>query len=165
MGTQGASGLKEVLLGSNTADVIKRGSLPVLAVPEDATFRNPERIMLADDGGPLDKAEIKALLDIALRSKAEVMIVRVTDPEHLEKNGEPSAYVPLLGDIPYSHHFISGDKVNNALHDLAEEVNADMVVLLHRQRGIFENLFHRSTTTKLAMHTHIPMLVLQERKD
>lgn len=165
MGTQGASGLKEVLMGSNTADVIKRGRFPVLAVPQNAIYRTPKRILLADDGGPLDRADLKVLVGIARRSKAEVMVVRVNDPEEDGESADGSGYDALLGDLPLSHHSISGNKVNTALHEMAEQVDADLVVLLHRQRGIFENLFHRSTTTKLSMHTHIPLLVLQERKD
>lgn len=34
MGTKGASGLKHVVMGSNTFDVIKKSNVPVLAVPE-----------------------------------------------------------------------------------------------------------------------------------
>lgn len=164
MGTQGASGLKEVLMGSNTADVIKHGGLPVLAVPQDARYNNPKRIILADDGAPVRKESIKVLLDMARWSHAEIMIVHVSDPEENEGSSD-SPYDDLLGAIPHSHHFISGDNVNKALHDMADQSEADMVVVLHRKRGLFEQLFHRSTATKLAMHTHIPMLVLQQAGD
>ncbi|MBK6882677.1 MAG: universal stress protein [Flavobacteriales bacterium] len=51
MGTQGASGVKEVFMGTNTADVIKHSRLPVLAVPEQARHNGSTRIVLADDGG------------------------------------------------------------------------------------------------------------------
>jgi nucleotide-binding universal stress UspA family protein len=165
MGTQGASGLKEVLMGSNTADVIKRGGLPVLAVPQDARYSVPKRIVLADDGGHVHKETIKVLLDFARWSHAEIMIVRVVDPERTEDEQGDSAYDTLLGAIPHSHHFISGENVNSALHDIADQSGADLVVVLHRQRGLFESLFHRSTASKLAMHTHIPMLVLQQAAD
>ncbi|MBK6549167.1 MAG: universal stress protein [Flavobacteriales bacterium] len=50
MGTQGASGVKEVFMGTNTADVIKHSRLPVLAVPEQARHTGSTRIVLADDG-------------------------------------------------------------------------------------------------------------------
>lgn len=163
MGTQGASGLKEVLMGSNTADVIKHGGLPVLAVPQDARYRTPRRIVLAEDGGPVDKATLKVLLDIARWSQAEVMIVRVVEREDDAADPGPAAlYDEVMGAIPHSHHFISGENVNTALHDMADQSDADLVVVTHRQRGLFEQLFHRSTATKLAMHTHIPMLVLQQ---
>jgi nucleotide-binding universal stress UspA family protein len=166
MGTQGASGLKEVLMGSNTADVIKRGGLPVLAVPENAEYRSPKRIILADDGGPVEKGTLQVLVDIARWSHAEVMIVRVVSEDDAEGTDEGgSIYDNLLGAIPHSHHFISGENVNTALHDMADQSDADLVVVIHRQRGLFEQLFHRSTSTKLAMHTHIPMLVLQHAKD
>jgi nucleotide-binding universal stress UspA family protein len=163
MGTQGASGLKEVLMGSNTADVIKRTPFPVLAVPENASYRTPRRIILADDGGPVDRTTLKVLLDVARWSQAEVMIVRVINEESTVESGDAgSVYDDLLGAIPHSHHYISGENVNMALHDLADQSDADMVVVIHRHRGLFEQLFHRSIATKLAMHTHIPMLVLQQ---
>ncbi|MDQ3101325.1 MAG: universal stress protein, partial [Bacteroidota bacterium] len=103
MGTQGASGLKEVLMGSNTADVIKRGTLPVIAVPENSTYRSPRRIVLADDGGPVDRSTLKVLLDIARWSQAEVMIVRVVNEETTVETGSAtSIYDTLLGAIPHS---------------------------------------------------------------
>ncbi len=166
MGTQGASGLKEVLMGSNTADVIKRGGLPVIAVPENATYKAPKRIILADDGGPVDRATVKVLLDIARWSHAEVMIVRVATGDEAETSGiGGSQYDALMGAIPHSHHIISAENVNTALHAMADQSDADLVVVVHRQRGLFEQLFHRSVSTKLAMHTHIPMLVLQHATD
>jgi nucleotide-binding universal stress UspA family protein len=165
MGTQGASGLKEVLLGSNTADVIKRGGIPVLAVPQDTPAKLPQRIMVADDGGPVDPEATAILLKIARNTKAHVMVARVSTPDNegQEPSGE-SAYAALLGDIPTSYHYLSGENVHAALNELAEKSNVDIVVVLHRQRGLFEQLFHRSTATKLAMHTHIPMLVLQQAR-
>jgi nucleotide-binding universal stress UspA family protein len=162
MGTQGATGLKEVLMGSNTADVIRHSGFPVLAVPQDARYRTPKRIVLADDGGPLDKATITVLLNIARWSHSEVIIVRVVNEDSPAEGSQASAdYDALLGAIPHSHHTISGENVITALHDMADQSDADLVVVVHRHRGLFEQLFHRSTATKLAMHTHIPMLVLR----
>ena len=162
MGTQGATGLKEVLLGSNTADVIKRSVLPVFAVPEKNIYRTPKRIILADDGGLVTKDTVRPLLDIARWSQAEVMIVRVVNEETSVDEGAGSIYDTLLGAIPHSFHYISEENVTKALHDMADQNDADLVVVVHRHRGLFDQLFHRSTASRLAMHTHIPMLVLQQ---
>ena len=162
MGTQGATGLKEVLMGSNTADVIRHGGFPVLAIPEEARYRTQRRIVLADDGGPVDKPALAVLLNIARWSHSEVMIVRVVNEETTTEGASAAhLYDDLLGAIPHSYQYMSGENVNTALHDMADQSDADMVVVVHRQRGMFEQLFHRSTATKLAMHTHIPMLVLR----
>jgi nucleotide-binding universal stress UspA family protein len=162
MGTQGASGLKEVLLGSNTADVVRNGHLPVIAVPEKNTYRSPKRIILADDGGPVNKQAVKLLLDMARWSQSEVLIVRVVNEDTTVEEGGNTVYDTLLGAIPHSYHYLSSDDVSKALHDMADQNDADLVVIVHRQRGLFDQLFHRSTASRLAMHTHIPMLVLQQ---
>lgn len=40
MGTKGSSGLRKVTMGSNTGDVITKVKCPLLAVPENAIFKN-----------------------------------------------------------------------------------------------------------------------------
>ena len=40
MGTKGASGLKKILIGSNTVNVIAKTKVPVLVIPEVARFEN-----------------------------------------------------------------------------------------------------------------------------
>jgi nucleotide-binding universal stress UspA family protein len=163
MGTQGATGLKRVLMGSNTADVLQHARTPVLAVPEQARYRPPQRIVLADDGNQVDKGTIELLLDIARWSRSEINIVHVLpEGQGNEEELNASGYDLVLGAIPHTYHSVSGDNVMVALHDLADQSDADLVVVIHRKRGVLEQLFHRSVATQLAMHTHIPMLILQQ---
>ena len=66
MGTKGASGLKKILIGSNTVNVIANTKVPVLVIPEVARFENflnkgKNRIVLATD---LDLLENEDALDI-----------------------------------------------------------------------------------------------------
>ncbi|MEO8591110.1 MAG: universal stress protein [Flavobacteriales bacterium] len=162
MGTQGSSGLKATLMGNHTVEVIRHTDLAVLAVPEQARYRIPKRIVLADDGGPVDKAMLKVLLDIARWSRSEVMIVGTTDEETNSEHGSTAtAYDLLLGGIPHTHQYLSGENVHDALNDLADQSDADLVALPHRPRGSFQHLFQNSPATKLVMHTHVPMLVLR----
>jgi nucleotide-binding universal stress UspA family protein len=162
MGTQGASGLQEVLFGSNTAAVIKHGSFPVLAVPGSAQYSAPKRILLADDGGPVDKASIALLLDIARWSRSEVRIARVVNERSTAEASGDDTYDKLLGAIPHAQQYVSGENVEAALNELADQSDAGLLVVMHRKRGIFQGLFHRSTAAKLAMHTSLPLLVLQQ---
>ncbi len=164
MGTQGASGLQEVLIGSNTADVIKHGGLPVLAVPHACTYKAPKRILLAEDAGPVDKATLRPLLEIARSAHAEVAIVRVVkDGAPTEHGTGDDTYDLLMGAIPHTHAYLRGDAVDQALNDLADQGDTDLLVVIHRHRGLFEGLFHRSTSARLVMHSHVPLLVLHQR--
>lgn len=163
MGTQGASGLKAGLFGSNAADVVQRSTVPVLTVPEESRYREPRRILLADDGGEIRPGTLDLLLDIARWSKAEVMIVRVvaegTDPEHALAS---SSYDDLLGGVPHSHHPVSGANVADAISDMADQSDVDLVVMVHRHLGFFASLFHASNSKRMALHTHVPLLILEQ---
>jgi nucleotide-binding universal stress UspA family protein len=163
MGTQGASGLKASLFGSNAADVMQRSTIPVLTVPEESRYREPRRILLADDGGEVRPGTLDLLLDIARWSKAEVMIVRVmeegTDPEHAQAT---SSYDDLLGGVPHSHHPVSGENVADAISDMADQSDVDLVVMVHRHLGFFGSLFHASSSKRMALHTHVPLLILEQ---
>ncbi len=163
MGTQGASGLKTTLFGTNTADVIRRSSVPVLAIPEESTYRPPARIVLADDGGTVRSTTLDLLLDIARWSRAEIMIVRVVEEgQDPERVALISSYDELLGAVPHTHHVLSADNVTTALNDLVDQSDADLVVMVHRHLGFFGTLFHASSSKQLVLHTHIPLLVLEQ---
>ncbi len=166
MGTQGSAGLKRILVGSNTASVILRVRTSVLTIPEEATYRAPGRIMMIDDGRFMDKADLKQLLDIARWSKAEVMIVHIAlAGRSLDEPLGTSAHDELFGAIPRTHHSIDENNLVVALNELADQNDVDLMAVPHRHRSQFERYFHRSMSKRLAMYTHIPMLVLQMGSD
>lgn len=163
MGGRTTTKLERTLLGSNTASVIRHTGLPVLTVPAGTAYRAPARIVLADDGGPVERDAVKLLVDIARWSRSEVKIVHVVPADRLDEEGvEGSGYDQLLGAIPRSYHTVSGDNTLLVLSELADQSDADLVVVMHRQRGLLDQLFHHSVATDLALHTHIPMLILQQ---
>ena len=98
MGTKGASGLKKILIGSNTVNVIAKTKVPVLVIPEVARFENflnkgKNRIVLATDLDLLENEDaIDILKEIALliiEPKVRVLSVRPEKyrPPRFEKNG------------------------------------------------------------------------------
>ena len=67
MGTKGASGLKKILIGSNTVNVIANTKVPVLVIPEVARFENflkkgKNRIVLATDLDLLENEDASTFL-------------------------------------------------------------------------------------------------------
>ena len=49
MGTKGATGAKEVFLGTNTMYAIKKSKCPVIAVPSGFAFETPKEILFTTD--------------------------------------------------------------------------------------------------------------------
>lgn len=162
MGTQGASVMKAVFMGTNTADVIKHSALPVLAIPEQARFTGLKRIVLADDGGEVDPKVLDILIQIVMHTNAELIVTRVVNENtKVEDPAQTKGIATALRNVPHTTVHLSGDDI---MHELNEEVvrsNADLLALVHRERGIFDRLFHRSIASNIVMHTRTPMLVLQ----
>ena len=156
--------MEQVLMGTNTADVIKRGGMPVLAVPAQAVFKLPKHIILTDDSDPVASSTSRVLLDIAQRTGAALIVLRMINEDVHVGTAEPTvgSFEAVLGAVPHSHVYMSGEDLMGVLDDQLIRSDAEMLVVVHRQRGWVEGLFHRSMAGRLAMHTHVPMLVLQE---
>ena len=164
MGTQGATGIEHVLMGTNTADVIKRGGMPVLAVPAQAVFKLPKHIILTDDNDPVDPATTRVLLDIVKSTGALVIVLRMINEDVHVGLEKPSvcSFETVLSTVSHAHVYMDGEDLTGVLDDQIRRSDAEMIAVVHRERGWVQGLFHRSTAARLAMHTHVPMLVLQE---
>ena len=84
MGTKGASGIKEVFVGSNTAKVIEKSQHPVIAVPDSAVFHGIKKITYATDYYESDIDAIKTLSEIAEPFKAVINILHISNGEYIQ---------------------------------------------------------------------------------
>jgi len=164
MGTQGASGLKEVFMGSNTGAVLQQAGLPLLAIPSDFTFRPVQIIVLAVDDLDISSHQIVAPLTQLARSfDAKVMVY------HLEKELEEAGVDPsvdiFLDGVEHSFHYeLERKELNQSINAFVLENKADMLCMIRRPRGFFERFFRTSVTRKKVFSSPVPLLALLERK-
>ncbi|MFK7773121.1 MAG: universal stress protein [Saprospiraceae bacterium] len=162
MGTQGASGLKEIFLGSKTSGVMKQTHTSILAIPNSFTYRPIKDITFAVDSGIVaDDKVLQPLLELSKAYKSNVNIL------HLDKEKMVVGYDPgigiSLGDIPHSFHRISGSNdVNGMINLFVHEENSDMLCMIRRERGFWSNLFHQSVTMKEVFDSPVPLLILRD---
>lgn len=166
MGTKGASGLKEIFIGSNAAAVLEKASCPVIVIPEKAKFKNIDKIVFATDFGESDFDFIASLTEMAKLFKSEIMIVHVSQvrPEKADEKDLLQWYRKELKkkvNVEYkkiSFHILVGGNVDYELEDFIEKNKVDLLALSMRKRNIFSKLFEPSLTKKMAYHSHIPLL-------
>jgi nucleotide-binding universal stress UspA family protein len=162
MGTKGATGVKEVLIGSVAANVIGEVKIPVIAVPADTEVESPKRILFAVDDQCLTEGKLpEALQTLATDMDAEVMIVNVVpngEGAHAgsskEQQGRGSG---AFEGVKHSIHFIESNDVNQGIEDFIQENDVNMVAMVTRKQDLFSRLFGRSNTKAMAMHKHIPL--------
>ncbi|MFZ1687415.1 MAG: universal stress protein [Flavobacteriales bacterium] len=160
MGTQGTTAIN--LFGSSAGAVAKTSNVPVLIVPKDAHFAGLQRILLADDHVRVEPFALRMLVQLAQRTGASITLAHVLRSEAEEPDPLVLAdYDETLGLVPHTYTSATGDDVALALSNVAERDNMDLVAVLHRHTGFLEGLFHGSVAKHLAMHTRIPLLVLE----
>jgi len=164
MGTQGASGLREVLIGSITAAVMEEVECPVLAIPENAVFKGLNKIVFATDYAYNDFENVERVVDMARKFNAEVILLHISNGE-IDKAYEFDAIESfkerMVADSKYdkvTFKLLEYRDVIDGLNMYLDEIKADMLAMSMHHRTFFQKIFNRSKTKRMAFHTHIPLL-------
>lgn len=165
MGTQGASGLTKIFLGSVTYSVIKKSEIPVLAIPTDYTYNLPDKIVFATDyEGISNKHVLAPLFDIANAFDSKVLMFHAIEAK------EPiAAYIEELQvwkteknfhHIKHTNSIATCEDVTQGIIEFADENDASIIAMIPHSYNFFKNLVHKSKTKEIALESKVPLLVL-----
>ncbi|GGG29536.1 universal stress protein UspA [Dokdonia pacifica] len=164
MGTKGASGLKEIFIGSQTIKLIKKiKKLPLLIIPNEANFIPPKVIAYATDfKESILPHEIKTLEDIIKSNNGVLKITHVYDqksPEHIVESNYKKIKNSLSG-LEHTTHWLSNtSKKEKVLDEFIKKMNVDMLVLTYHKHSLLKRLFKEDIVKNIGFHTTIPVLI------
>ncbi|MDJ1486082.1 universal stress protein [Cytophagaceae bacterium YF14B1] len=161
MGTDGAYGLKQVFLGTNSVEVLTEATCPVLIIPAEAHFRGIEQIVFATDLWEEPSPDMLMVVEIARMFKAEISFVYipVNGTKELSDEDWKNFYQQLNYD-KISFHIQQGRNIEEGIRSFTEKMAADIVVMINYRRTFWDQLFTTSQTKQMAYHTKVPLLVL-----
>ena len=164
MGTQGASGAKEILLGTNTVHVIKNAKCPVLAIPSGFEYEAPEQILFPNDFEVwLDKNSSDQLLKITHSHISQVNVMHVYTGDELnttqQKNKEQLAKV--LSESGFFHE-VPSNEVIAAINEFQIKQKINLLVMIQNKHTFFERLFIEPVIKKIGFHVTVPFLVIPQ---
>ncbi|MEZ4984652.1 MAG: universal stress protein [Saprospiraceae bacterium] len=162
LGTTGARGLKEILLGSVAGEVLENACCPVLAVPEQAVFDGKlDNIAFTTTFSEEEVNGLKKVIETFAVFDSNIHCVNV-DLSHA------AAYHHRKDD--FAQHFASfprvkmkvldGDDFQSVLTDYLTDQQIDIVAMVTHKRSFFEELFNYSKTKSLSYHSRTPVLSL-----
>lgn len=172
MGTNGASGLKKIFIGSNTVNVIGKIKIPVLVVPGNAHYEDyintgKNRIVLATDLEELGKeCTLDILKEIGMLFQAPQLVVLNVRPEKttlplykkIERNFIMSLFRPEIDTTRatvFSKNIINGIKLY-----LDKKTDTGLVAMVAKETGAF---LEKHYTKEMASYADLPLLVLHDR--
>jgi nucleotide-binding universal stress UspA family protein len=153
LGTKGASGLQEILIGSNAATAIKNVITPIIVVPKNAKTHEVKNILLTSDYNNENEKNIINLVDENFNAKTELLHVKIPNETINEE------YTKKAKELGPKISIVEAENAEQAILSHAHENNYDLIILTPKDRGIIRNLFHHSVTKKLSMHSDIPLLI------
>jgi len=167
MGTKGASGLKEVFMGSVTGHLMEKAPCPVLAIPEESDYGNGlKNILFTSDFFPEEISSLKYALDLSdnLNAHFECVNTAIDYSDYKEK---------LINDWKEKLQFTKYKDVNfsiidaNSLEQISDYIDKYQINLLITtiyNNSFIEALFHYSLAKRLAHHCTIPILTIPSAK-
>ncbi|HKR06176.1 MAG TPA: universal stress protein [Bacteroidia bacterium] len=167
MGTNGASGLKEIIIGSNTGNVIELSKQPVLAIPRQARFKEIKNLGFAYDQESIqDMSRLDILKLFTGILNAGIQIFHVKDhTKKMDAPGPSNELVTLcnyLGAAIHSYTDFYGNEIEEGINKFIDEKKIDILIMIPRRHNLFQRLFKGSLTKKMAFHSKIPLLAIPE---
>ncbi|MDZ4757737.1 MAG: universal stress protein [Bacteroidota bacterium] len=166
MGTKGASGILDKIIGSNTFGVIEKSKCPVWSIPITAHIKEFKTVMYATDYSGDEVASIQQILNFSKLVGAETKVI------HFHELFEPNisdadkvAKTNLQGRFKGENiSFINLTRLdtNEGIEQYIENQNPNVLALAMHRRGFWSNLFHSSTTRHFALTSKIPVLAIHK---
>ncbi len=165
MGTTGASGIQEILIGSNTASVVGKSGIPVFVIPPGARHNAFKHILYTSDYSEPEFPAISRLIYFAELYNSKITVIHVQADADRYFNVEDNFFVKNKANIAHENITVdtlpNGD-ITDAINHYIDTKEVDMVVMAKHNRSWFDRIFHRSLSKKMTYHTKVPLLVLNK---
>ncbi len=167
MGTKGATGAKEVFIGTHTMYTIKKVKCPVMAIPSGFEYEEPKDILFPTDYN-LSKTNrylpfIKEICDTHV-CRLNILNAYYNVPLKDDQKEVKDFLDDFFKGNAHVFHIEEGVDVIEAVAGFQEKYKISLLVMIHNKHSFFENLLFRPVINQIAYHTNIPFLVIPSEK-
>ncbi|WP_299800233.1 universal stress protein [uncultured Maribacter sp.] len=167
MGTQGATGAKEVFLGSNTVKVLNLiTSTPILVVPTGFNFQSLKTLFFATDfSAPYKKNLFDSIIQLTKIWNASIEVVHIAIEFNLNDHQEAhkevlkerlSGFDIKFKNIPFEIN------TSKSIDTYTEDKDDSFLAILRHQHTFWEKVIGEAVVKKIAFHSKIPVLFLPQ---
>ncbi|WP_299100627.1 universal stress protein [uncultured Winogradskyella sp.] len=169
MGSHGVSGIKEVLVGSNTEKVVRHSDIPVLVVKHNPILFDFDNVVFASD---FTEEAIRPYLRAKstfdkLSAKLHLVYVNSPDGNFLSSSEIDKKIAEFLekadGDLNSLNavNVVSDYSVEKGILNFANVIGADVIaVATHGRKGL-SHFFEGSVSEDIANHSTLPVMTFK----
>lgn len=166
MGTKGATGIKKLIIGSNTGAVITKVKCTTLIVPENATYLPLKEIVFPTDFSLFYGVKtLEPLFELLEQFHSTLRILHMGhDEKHL--NPEQLKNKEFLDDYlnhrNHSFHFLTNKRIEESVQCFVESRNINLIAMVAKNLNYFQQILFHTKVQHMSYHTDLPFLVMHE---
>lgn len=165
MGSQGASGLQEMFIGSNTEKVVRRSNIPVLVIKQDVEEFEVNDMVFASDFNKESKSTFQRVVNFAnlFEAKVHLLYINTIHNFNTTKNIE-KRIAEFMDDFDFSNYstnIYNDISIEKGILSYARDVDADLIALNTHGRSGLSQLFNGSIGQELANHALRPVITFK----
>lgn len=163
MGTQGATGAKEIFLGTHTVHVIKKAGCPVIAIPPHFEYETPKEILFPTDYEvDYQTVQLDELLELARAHISRIEVVHISTGYELkeEELRNKAKLEEILNGIAHLFHDMPNQDVISGINNFQLKKKVNLLVMVQNKHTFLERLFIEPVIKKIGFHVTIPFMVI-----
>lgn len=165
MGSHGASGFKEMFIGSNTEKVVRTSSIPVLVIKNDHSKFNTKNFVFATDFSKECKKPFKEAVKFATSVKAKIHLLYVNTATNFLTTTEAqelmNGFIEGMDVSNYTLNIFNDTSVEKGVLNYAQAIDADLIGMATHGRKGLSHFFNGSVSEDLVNHAKRPVITFK----
>ncbi|MEH6537113.1 MAG: universal stress protein [Psychroserpens sp.] len=165
MGSHGASGLKEMFIGSNAEKVVRSSDVPVLVIKNDYEDFSIDDIVFASDFKNDNRETYRQATDLATAFDAQIHLLMVNTASNFttteKANDRINTFIEDYSFKNFTINIYNDESVEKGILNFSKLIDADLIgVSTHGRQGI-AHFFNGSISEDLVNHAKRPVITFK----
>ena len=165
MGSNGASGFKEMFVGSNAEKVVRTSDIPVLVIKNEHANFDVDNFVFASDFKDDNKETYRQAVDFATAFDAKIHLLMVNTPNNFSNTTNAEKRIQeFIQDYPFANYTMNvynDESVEKGILNFSREIDADLIgISTHGRQGI-AHFFNGSISEDLVNHANRPVITFK----
>lgn len=165
MGSHGATGFKDMFVGSNAEKVVRTSDIPVLVIKNEHAEFTIDRFVFASDFKKDNKETYKQATKFAQAFGAHLHLLMVNTPNNFTSSSKANErigkFIKKSDFKDYTVHIYNDDSIELGVLNFSKEIDADLIgISTHGRQGI-AHFFNGSISEDLVNHAKRPVITFK----
>ena len=165
MGSHGASGFKEMFIGSNTEKVVRTSEIPVLVIKNQHESFNVDNFVFASDFSPSNKESFFKALRFAEALDATLHLLMINTANKFvttdESDRKMKDFVKGIHFKNYTLNIYNDETIERGILNFARHMDAGLIGMSTHGRKGLAHFFNGSISEDLVNHANRPVITFK----